>query len=89
MQFRRDTLRDIISGLSVGVMTIPQSMGYAMLAAVPGYYGLYTSLFPVLIYFLFATSQHVSIGTMALSSLVIRTAVEHETPLWLTGNETQ
>jgi len=52
-------------------------MGYALLADVPGYYGLYTSLFPVLVYFLFGTSRHVSIGTMALSSLVIRSAVEH------------
>jgi MFS superfamily sulfate permease-like transporter len=59
-------------------MTIPQSMGYALLAAVPGYYGLYTSLFPVIIYFLFGTSRHVSIGTMALGSLVIRTAIEKE-----------
>ena len=56
-------------------MTIPQSMGYALLASVPPELGLYTSLFPVIIYFVFGTSRHVSLGTMALSSLVIRSAV--------------
>lgn len=75
LQFRQDILGDIIAGLSVGVMTVPQSMGYSLLASMPPKYGLYTSLFPVLVYFLFGTSRHVSLGTMALSSLVIRSAI--------------
>ena len=78
LQFRQDIIGDIVAGLSVGVMTVPQSMGYSMLASVPTHYGLYTSLFPVIVYFIFGTSRHVSLGTMALSSLVIRSAVTRD-----------
>ena len=92
MQFRRDILGDIIAGLSVGVMTVPQSMGYSLLASMPPKYGLYTSLFPVLVYFIFGTSRHVSLGTMALGSLVIRSAltrdVDESAVFNITGNGT-
>ena len=82
----------MVSGLSVGVLTIPQSMGYSLLASLPAKFGLYTSLFPVLIYFMFSTSRHVSLGTMALGSLVIRAAIERQVTdssyLNITGNGT-
>jgi len=80
VQFRQDILGDIVAGLSVGVMTVPQSMGYSLLAGMPPKYGLYTSLFPVLVYFIFGTSRHVSLGTMALSSLLIRAAIDRDAP---------
>lgn len=92
LQFRQDILGDIIAGLSVGVMTVPQSMGYSLLASMPPKYGLYTSLFPVLVYFIFGTSRHVSLGTMALSSLLIHSAIDRDVPessvLNITGNGT-
>lgn len=78
LQFRQDILGDIVAGLSVGVMTVPQSMGYSLLASMPPKYGLYTSLFPVFVYFIFGTSHHVSLGTMALSSLSIRSAIARD-----------
>lgn len=88
VQFRRDILGDIIAGLSVGVMTVPQSMGYSLLAGMPPKYGLYTSLFPVLVYFIFGTSRHVSLGTMALSSLLIRAAIDRDAPESISANLT-
>lgn len=69
---------DIIAGLSVAVVTIPQSLGYARLAGVPPILGLYTSFFPVLVYFIFGSSRHVSMGTMALCSLIIAETVKKE-----------
>jgi len=53
-------------------------MGYSLLAGMPAKYGLYTSLFPVLVYFIFGTSRHVSLGTMALGSLFINAAIERQ-----------
>ncbi|ELT90545.1 hypothetical protein CAPTEDRAFT_72617, partial [Capitella teleta] len=69
---------DIISGISVGVIHIPQGMGFAILTTLPAVYGLYASIFPVWVYAIFGTSRHISVGTMALISLMIGAIVNTE-----------
>ncbi|XP_060593517.1 prestin-like [Ruditapes philippinarum] len=72
---RRDLTGDIVGGLTVGIMHIPQGMAYAMLATLPPVYGLYTSFFPVIVYFLFGSSKHISLGTASVPCLMIGTAI--------------
>ena len=61
---------DLIAGLTLGVIAIPQSMAYALLANLPPQAGLYAAMVPPLVYALFGTSRALSIGPMALVALL-------------------
>lgn len=69
--FRSDTF----AGITVGVMLVPQGMAYAFLAGVPPIYGLYAGVFPLIIYALLGTSRQMSIGPVAISSIVLATGI--------------
>ncbi|MBR9921377.1 MAG: solute carrier 26 family protein [Bacteroidetes bacterium] len=62
---------DLIAGLTVGVMLVPQGMAYAMLAGMPPIYGLYGGVIPLVIYAFFGSSIRLSLGPVAVSSLLI------------------
>lgn len=59
---------DLVAGLTVGMVLVPQGMSYATLATLPAQYGLYSSFVGVLVYCFFATSKDVSIGPVAVMS---------------------
>lgn len=62
---------DIVAGLTVGVLYIPQGLAYALLAQCPPIHGLYTCFFPILIYWIFGTSRHCSINTTSIAALIV------------------
>ncbi|XP_053564177.1 solute carrier family 26 member 10-like [Bombina bombina] len=68
-------LGDLIAGLTVGIVHIPQGMAFALLTSVAPIYGLYTSFFPVVLYMLLGTGRHVSTGTFAVVSLMTGSVV--------------
>ncbi|XP_076363031.1 prestin-like isoform X2 [Tachypleus tridentatus] len=67
-------LSDLISAFTTLFLHIPQGMAYGLLASVDPVNGLYTSFFPVVIYCMMGTSRQVSVGTMAVISLMVGSA---------------
>ncbi|KAK7729463.1 hypothetical protein SLS57_001948 [Botryosphaeria dothidea] len=61
---------DLVAGITVGAVVVPQGMAYAKLAQLPVEYGLYSSFMGVLIYWFFATSKDITIGPVAVMSTV-------------------
>ena len=83
--YRSDTLKiDVLAGLTVALVLIPQSMAYAELAGLPPYYGLYASFLPPMVAALFGSSRQLSTGPVAVVSLLTATALE---PLAISGSQ--
>ncbi len=72
---REKAFADVVSGLILVAILIPQAMSYAVLADLPPINGLYCSIFPPLLYAFFGTYQHLSVGPFALVSLMFGDAL--------------
>ncbi|WP_018872967.1 SulP family inorganic anion transporter [Thioalkalivibrio sp. ALJ16] len=66
---------DLIAGISVALVLIPQSMAYAQLAGLPPVYGLYASLLPVMVAALWGSSNQLATGPVAVVSLLTASAL--------------
>ena len=66
---------DLLAGVVVGIMLIPQGMAYAMIAGLPPIYGIYAAFFPQVIYQLFGTSRQIAIGPVATDSILIASGI--------------
>ncbi|GAA0467506.1 solute carrier family 26 protein [Alkalibacillus silvisoli] len=66
---------DLIAGLIVAIMLIPQGMAYAMLAGLPPVMGLYASTIPLIIYALLGSSRQLAVGPVAMVSLLVYSGV--------------
>ncbi len=66
---------DVVAGLTVAVMLIPQSMAYALLAGLPAVHGLYASVIPLVVYALLGSSRQLAVGPVAMVSLLVATGI--------------
>jgi MFS superfamily sulfate permease-like transporter len=62
---------DLIAGLSVGAMVVPSGLSYAAIAGLPAVMGLYGAFVPCIVYCLFGNSRQLSVGPVAVTSLLI------------------
>ena len=75
-RYSRDNfVNDSLAAVIVTIMLIPQSLAYALLAGLPAEMGLYASIFPLLTYALFGSSRTLSVGPVAVASLMTASAI--------------
>lgn len=70
---------DVVAGMTIGAVVVPQGMAYASLAKLEPQFGLYSSFMGVVIYWVFGTSKDISIGPVAVLSTVVGSVVEDVT----------
>ncbi|KAH3742716.1 solute carrier 26 family protein [Pelomyxa schiedti] len=73
-------LKDLIAGLTIGVMLVPQGMAYGYLAGLPAIYGLYASFVPPILYALLGSSMQLTVGPVAITAMLTATGAESLAP---------
>eukprot|EP01083_Nonionella_stella_P024434 67463_1 len=68
--------RDVMAGITVAILLVPQSLAYATLAGLPPEWGLYASVMPIFLYVCWSTSASVAIGPVAPTAIMVASAVE-------------
>ncbi|HJP31368.1 MAG TPA: sulfate permease [Candidatus Latescibacteria bacterium] len=76
--------RDLIAGVTVATVLVPQAMAYARLAGLPPVYGLYAAFLPPVIAAFWGSSRHLATGPVAMASLISAAAIA---PLAQQGSE--
>ncbi|MEC8391949.1 MAG: SulP family inorganic anion transporter, partial [Actinomycetota bacterium] len=76
MQLTRPSSGDIIAGVSVALLALPQGLAYAELAGMPAKYGLFAAALPSLFAAVFASSPYLQTGPVALTALLTYGALQ-------------
>ena len=80
-EYRRvDFGYDLVAGLVLGVVTVPQAVAYAFLAGLPAQAGLYACLVPMVIYALLGSSRQLVVGPVAIAALMVAATVGEHAP---------
>jgi len=75
---------DVVAGITVALVLVPQSMAYAQLAGLPAYFGLYASFLPPMVAAIFGSSRQLATGPVAVVSLLTAASLE---PLATMGSD--
>ncbi|MCV6588069.1 MAG: sulfate permease [Marinobacterium sp.] len=81
---REMLLGDLLAGIIVAIMLVPQGMAYSLLAGLPPRYGLYAAILPLLVYALLGSSRSLAVGPVAIASLMTATTIA---PFTTSGEE--
>ncbi|XP_078277162.1 solute carrier family 26 member 9-like [Rhinoraja longicauda] len=79
--FKKAFIFDVIAGISGGTIQVPQGMAFALLASLPPVNGLYSSFFPLIIYFFLGSIHHMVPGTFAVLSIIVGNVVQTLAPM--------
>ena len=80
-RYRQDDFsHDLIAGIVLGVISVPQGIAYAFLAGLPPEAGLYASLVPMAVYAVLGSSRHLVVGPVAVTALMVAAAVGEYAP---------
>ncbi|XP_052802493.1 prestin-like [Mya arenaria] len=80
--FKDFFVTDLLAGITIGILHIPQALAFGLLTSVKVENGLYTSVWPVILYVLFGTSAHVSMGTSAVICIVTAAVVDRQADIF-------
>ena len=72
---KKNLPKDILAGIIIMAVSIPISMGYAQIAGLPAVYGLYGSVFPIILFGLFSTSPQFILGVDAAPAALVGSAI--------------
>lgn len=73
-------VQDIVPGIVVGLLGVPEGIAFALLAGLGPEHGIYTSIFPVIFYIFLGTSRHAAIGTYTMTTLLVAFCVKTWVP---------
>lgn len=85
---KENAVTDILSGITIGILHIPQALAFGLLTSVKVENGLYTSVWPIILYVIFGTSPHVSMGTSAVICIVTASVVDKQAEVFKAANPT-
>ncbi len=77
---REDFRHDLVAGLIVAVISVPQAVAYAFLAGLPPEAGLYACLLPMFLYALLGSSRHLIVGPVAVAALMFAATLAEHAP---------
>ena len=77
---RGDFQRDMVAGLIVAAISVPQAVAYAFLAGLPPQAGLYACLAPMVLYAILGSSRHLVVGPVAVAALMVAAAIGVHAP---------
>jgi len=79
---REDLPHDLLAGVVVGMLTVPQAVAYALLAGLPAEAGLYACLAPMVIHAVLSSSRQLIVGPVAVAALMVAATVGEHAPAY-------